>query len=339
MKQIRIGYVPLTDAAVLVAAAECGFAENRGLKLVLKRENSWATLRDKLALGHVDGAHLLAPLAIASAIGLGPGPRLPLSVPFVLNRNGNSVAVSMALWREMGEEALGLHEVRTALGRVGRARNSVGRPLRLATVFPYSTHTYLLRKLLDGSGLVPDRDVGFTVVPPPYSAQALMTGAVDAVCVGAPWASVAVEAGAARIVLLGPQILPEAPEKVLALPRGRLPDETVIRLVAALKEAAIWCAEPANRPELAALLGAPRHLNLDTSLILRALEGRLLLQQDGQVADEPAFLRMGGELHRPDPAIADWILGEMEAAGQIRIDENVKAAARALFEPHCFDCI
>ena len=87
LPELRIGYVPLTDAAVLVAAAERGFARRHGLSLVLQREASWATLRDKLALGHLDGAHLLAPLAVAMTLGIGPGPRLPLSVPFVLPRS------------------------------------------------------------------------------------------------------------------------------------------------------------------------------------------------------------------------------------------------------------
>ena len=335
MRQLRIGYLPLTDAAVLVAAAERGFAARHGLELDLARENSWATLRDKLALGHFDGAHLLAPLAVAMSIGVGPGPTLPLTVPFVLNRNGNAVAVSMTIWREMGEP----DDIRAGLGGLGRARMQEGRALRLATVFPYSTHTYLLRRLVGEGGLNPDRDVVLTVVPPSYAAHALIEGTVDGICVGAPWPSVAVEAGAARIVALGPQIMPDAPEKVLALPRDRLPDEVVRALVAALKEAATWCARAENRPELAALLSEPRHLGQEATTILRALEGRLLLQRGGPILSEPAYLLLGGATHRPDPAIGDWVLDEMEVANQVRPDSAMRTLARAVFEPSRFDCI
>ena len=332
MSEIRIGYLPLTDAAILVVAAERGFAERRGLTITLAREASWATLRDRLALGHVDAAHLLAPLAVATTLGLGPGPRLDLTVPFVLNLNGNAITVSSALWREMGEPAGGLAEVQAAFGRVARERAAAGRPPTLATVFPYSTHTYLLRRFLAGAGLDPDADVALTVIPPPYQAQALAEGTVDGFCVGAPWNSVAVFAGAGRIAALGTDLVAKAPEKVLAMPAGRLPDETVTTLVAALTEAAEWCAEPANRTELAALLAEPRHLGFEASVIERTLGGRLMLGPKGPVSDEPTYLRLGGDIHRPEPWIADWILAEMEASGQAAPDDAMRRAARAMFE-------
>lgn len=71
MRRLRIGYVPLTDAAVLIAAATHGFAESDGLVLELVREVSWANIRDKLILGHFDATHILAPFAVATSLGLG----------------------------------------------------------------------------------------------------------------------------------------------------------------------------------------------------------------------------------------------------------------------------
>ncbi|MFD0936884.1 ABC transporter substrate-binding protein, partial [Methylobacterium trifolii] len=64
--RLHLGYVPLCDAAPLIAAHEMGFARAEGLELDLSPEPSWATLRDRLALGHLDAAHMLAPLALAS---------------------------------------------------------------------------------------------------------------------------------------------------------------------------------------------------------------------------------------------------------------------------------
>ena len=332
MSEIRIAYVPLTDAAVLVAAAECGFAERRGLTITLAREASWATLRDRLALGHVDAAHVLAPLAVAMTLGLGPGPRLVLEVPFVLNLNGNAITVSTALWHEMGEPAGGLAGVQAAFVRVARDRAAAGRPLTLATTFPYSTHTYLLRRFFAGAGLDPVSDIALTVIPPPYQARALAEGTVDGFCVGSPWNSVAVFAGAGRIAALGTDLVAEAPEKVLAVPAGRVPEETVATLVAALTEAADWCAQPANRTELAALLAEPRHLGFKASVIERTLSGRLMLGPEGPESDDPAYLRLGGGVHRPEYWIADWILAEMEASRQAAPDDAMRRAARAMFE-------
>lgn len=339
MTPLRIGYVPLTDAAVLVAAAERGFAKRHGLSITLEREPSWATLRDKLAIGHLDAAHMLAPLALAMSLGLGPGPRVPLVVPFVLSRNGNAITVSMALWREMGAPEGDLAAICAAFGRAGRERAASGRPLCLATVFPHSTHTHLLWRFLERSGLDPDRDVVTTVVPPPYAAKALMAGSVDGICVGAPWNSVAVAAGAGRIVALGPELIPDATEKVLAIVRGRMPDETVQALVAALKEAAAWCADEANQAVLADMLASPDRLGLDAGLILRSLQGRLVLEKGRGEIHEPAYLRLGEGVHRPDPEAAVSILHEMMRSGQVRPSPEAEAAVRAVFEPLSFDCI
>ncbi len=53
MKTIRIGFIPLVDAAIAIAAVECDFAEREGLKIELVREVSWANIRDKLAAGYL----------------------------------------------------------------------------------------------------------------------------------------------------------------------------------------------------------------------------------------------------------------------------------------------
>ncbi|HMB74551.1 MAG TPA: ABC transporter substrate-binding protein, partial [Gammaproteobacteria bacterium] len=60
------GFVPLVDAAPLIAAHEKGFAREAGLKLRLLRQSSWASLRDHLNLGHLDCGHTLGPLPIAT---------------------------------------------------------------------------------------------------------------------------------------------------------------------------------------------------------------------------------------------------------------------------------
>ena len=64
-KVLRLGFVPLTDSAPLVVAKERGFFEAEGLKVELSREVSWATIRDKVAVGALDGAHMLAPMVLA----------------------------------------------------------------------------------------------------------------------------------------------------------------------------------------------------------------------------------------------------------------------------------
>ena len=70
--QIVAGFMPLLDSAILVAAKEKGFAAAEAIDLVLVRETSWANIRDRMAVGHFQVAHVLAPMPIASNLGLTP---------------------------------------------------------------------------------------------------------------------------------------------------------------------------------------------------------------------------------------------------------------------------
>ena len=102
-RALRAGFMPLTDAAPLIVAARLGFARAEGVVIELERETSWATLRDRMAVRHLDVAHMLAPMPIADAIGLTPLP-IDVVVPMALGFGGNTITVSTALARELAEE-------------------------------------------------------------------------------------------------------------------------------------------------------------------------------------------------------------------------------------------
>src|SRR5215471_874741 len=95
-KPLCIGFIPLVDAAALIVAVDKGFAKAEGLNVTLTREVSWSNVRDKLNIGRFDAAHLLAPVAIASSLGLGHV-KLPIAAPFNLGLNGNAITVSPSL--------------------------------------------------------------------------------------------------------------------------------------------------------------------------------------------------------------------------------------------------
>jgi NitT/TauT family transport system ATP-binding protein len=97
---IRAGFIPLVDCAPLVAASRAGFAASEGLRIDLVRETSWASVRDRIAVRHIDIAHMLGPVPIAAALGLAPLP-VRLVVPIALGHGGNTVTVSRALYREL----------------------------------------------------------------------------------------------------------------------------------------------------------------------------------------------------------------------------------------------
>src|SRR4029453_16182949 len=101
---LRIGFIPLADAAALIVAVDKGFAAAEGLDVELVREVSWSNVRDKLNIGHFDAAHLLAPVAIASSLGLGHF-KIPIIAPFNLGINGSAITISPPLHRALKAEA------------------------------------------------------------------------------------------------------------------------------------------------------------------------------------------------------------------------------------------
>ncbi|TIS83344.1 MAG: ABC transporter substrate-binding protein, partial [Mesorhizobium sp.] len=98
--EITAGFMPLFDSAVLVAAGEMGFAAREGIELKLHRETSWANIRDRIAIGHFDVAHMLGPMPLACSLGLTPLASETI-VPFSLGLGGNCVTVSNAVWQGM----------------------------------------------------------------------------------------------------------------------------------------------------------------------------------------------------------------------------------------------
>ncbi|GJE55454.1 CmpA/NrtA family ABC transporter substrate-binding protein [Methylobacterium thuringiense] len=326
--RVDLGYVPLTDAAPVLAAAELGFARDEGIDLVLTPEPSWATLRDRLALGHLDAAHMLAPLALATRLGLS-GPRADLVAPMALNLNGNAITLSLPLWEAMAPETDDLDTVATAFARIARDRAGQGRPLTLATVHPFSCHSYQLRIFAERGGLDLAQAVRIVVVPPPQTVEAVASGEIDGVCVGAPWNSIAVAAGLGRIAALGCAIVPDCPEKVLAIHASQI--EALAPLVEAVQRAGIWCADPANVGELAELLSERGGLGPDTDLIRRSLTGHLVMDSAGRRHTDPDYLRLGADVHRPRPEHGLWLAEQMAASGQIADAAGIAAACHAFY--------
>jgi two-component system, oxyanion-binding sensor len=325
--RLQIGYVPLCDAAPVIMARELGFAREEGLDLDLSPEPSWATLRDRLALGHLDGAHMLAPLALASALGLS-GPPSDLVVPLPLSLNGNALTLSNALWEAMGEtERLGdWRGTARAFARLATARRQADRPVTLGIVHPFSCHAYQVRLFAKAGGLDP-ASLRLVVVPPQHAVEALSRGLVDGTCAGAPWNEVAVAAGIGKVAAQGFDLAPDAPEKVFAV-SGRL-DGATRPLVRAVARAGLWCADPAHREELVHRLARRLPVDPGATPVARAFERSAA--DDG--GDALGYLRLGAAAQAHEAARLDWLLDAMRAAGQLPADPAKDAAARAVYRP------
>jgi two-component system, oxyanion-binding sensor len=354
--KLKIGFIPLADAAALIVAVDKGFAADEGLDIELVREVSWSNIRDKLNIGVFDAAHLIAPVAIASTLGLGHV-RVPIVAPFGLGVNGNAITVSPALHAAMLEFADGsiLDPMVSArsLKRVIESRKARGvEPLTFGMTFPFSTHNYHIRFWMAAGGVDPDEDVRLVVLPPPYMVDSLVNGHVDGFCVGAPWNSVAVDLGVGIILHFVCEILTRATEKLLGV-RARWAEEnpdTVLRLVRAHRKAATFIEDETNHEEVAAILGAPNRIDVAsilavpnradvaTEVISRTLSGRLKVSSDGTVRTSDRYLMVGRrDAARPDPVQMAWLYAQMVRWGQAPLSAEHLALAKSVVRPDIYD--
>ena len=341
---IHIGFIPLVDAAALIVAVDKGYTAAEGLDVTLVREVSWSNVRDKLNIGLFDAAHLLAPVAIASSLGLGHV-RVPIVAPFNLGLNGNAITVSPALHAAiMGQidgDRFDPMATALALARVVAARRQSGaEPLTFGMTFPFSTHNYQLRFWMAAGGVDPDEDVRLVVLPPPYMVDSLRNGHVDAFCVGAPWNSIAVDLGIGHILHFVSDILISAVEKVLAVRQdwSEKNPEILTALVRAHIRAAEFIEQPQNRTEAARILAQPERIGVDADVIQRTLDGRLKIAPDGAIRESSRYLLVGREgAARPDPAQAAWLYAQMIRWGQASYNPDALKAATAVFRPDLYD--
>ena len=343
---LRIGFIPLCDAAALLIAVDKGFCREAGLNVELVREVSWSNVRDKLNIGLFDSAHLLTPVAIASSLGLGHV-KVPIIAPFNLGINGNAITVSPDLHAALKAAAEGdiadpMVSAR-ALARVVAERKRKGRePVTFGMTFPFSTHNYHLRFWMAAGGVDPDEDVRLVVLPPPYMVESLANKHVEGFCVGAPWNSVAVDLGIGFILHFVSDILASAAEKVLAVRNTWAQEhpDTLAALVRAHGRAADYVEDAANRDEVCALLARPHRIGVAPEVVRRSLDGRLKVSPDGTVRASERYLRIGrAGAARPDPVYAAWLYGQMVRWRQAEFSPERLAAAQAVFRPDLYDTI
>ncbi len=344
LSHVRLGFIPLTDCAALVVAQERGLFRRHGLTVRLCREPSWANIRDKVDSGALDGAHMLAPMALAAGQGM-PGAGIgPVVTAFSLGLNGNAITVSRALHQRMLEADPHAMAERPctarALKAVIEADRHAGRPvLTFATVFSFSAHNDQLRYWLSAAGIDPDCDVRLMVIPPPQMTDHLEAGLIDGFCVGEPWNSQAVARGIGCILISGYELWNNAPEKVLGVTRAwaEAHPNTHRALILGLLEAAQWLDEPGHRAEAADLLAQEAYVNVPAELIRRSMTGQMIHvpgEAPRALPDFHVFFRYAANF--PWISHGLWFLTQMVRWGRLEPPADWQRAAAQVYRPDLF---
>lgn len=319
-RPLRIGFLPLLDAAPLVAAQELGFFAKQGLRVTLVREPGWATLRDKIIYGELEAAHALAGLLWSTQIGLDCVATDVLTA-CVLNLHGNAITLSRALWDA------GVRDNAAFKAEVRRRRGE--RRVTLGVVLQCSSHNVFLRSWLRSAGVDPQRDVRIVVLPPAQMFRNLAAGTIDGYCVGEPWNTLAVQQGAGWCPAVSASFMPGHVEKVLMV-RTEFAAQRAAEhaaLVAGLHAAAEWCDRRANRGALARMLAERRFLNVDESVLRPALLGGFDTGAGEKLPADDFLIFSAGDAGAPTLARGRSVQRDLAAAGLLppTLDERLPA--------------
>jgi len=331
---LTLGYMPLTDSLPLLAAAQLGFFRDQGLDVTLQGEGSWANIRDKVIVGQFDGAHMLAPMVMASTLGLG-GLNKPLIAPYSLNLGGNGMTLSASLYRELESTTRGRPGPASLKQLIEQRKLEKQPPLVLAVVFPYSSHNLLLRYWLASAGIDPDRDVTTVVLPPSQMVDHLRLGHIHGFFAGEPWNAVATADGIGCCVATGRDIWQNAPNKVLGVTEdwARTNPDTLDALLRALYRAGAWL--DGNRAQAVSLLA--EYLPVDRRALAPALLGHTGYRPDSGDAPEPDLLVFHRYLANfPWVSHGYWFLNQMARWGWLPGDQDLSAVAAACYRPDLY---
>lgn len=323
-KEVRVGFIPLTDCASVVMAAEMGFDKKYGIKIVPTKEASWASVRDKLVNGEIDAAHVLYGLVYGVQMGIG-GPKKDMNVLMGLNHNGQAITLANKLKEQGVTDGAGLKKL-----IAGRA---AGTPeLTFAQTFPTGTHAMWLYYWLAAHDINPMKDVKVITVPPPQMVANMRVGNMDGFCVGEPWNNRAIMDKIGFTAVTSQDIWVDHPEKVLGTSAewaAKYPN-TARALSAAILEAGRWIdASLVNRRKTAETIAQKSYVNTDMDVILERMLGRYA-NGLGKSWDEKNYMKFYSDGAVNFPYLSDgmWFMTQHRRWGLLKDDPDYLAVAK-----------
>ena len=323
-KEIRVGFIPLTDCASVVMAAVKKFDEKYGIKIILSKESSWASVRDKLVSGELDAAHVLYGLVYGLQLGVS-GPQHDMAMLMTLNNNGQAITLSNQLKEAGVSDAASLKKTID-----GSAKGTY----TFAQTFPTGTHAMWLYYWLANAGIHPFNDVRNVVVPPPQMVMNMKIGNMSGYCVGEPWNQRAILDGIGFTAATTQEIWPDHPEKILGTTSAWVAahPNTARALTAAVLEASRWIdTSDANRIETAKSIAGRAYVNTSPETI----QGRMLGDYDnglGKKWKDAHGMRFfnDGAVNYPYLSDGMWFLTQHKRWGLIEADPDYLAVAKKI---------
>jgi nitrate/nitrite transport system substrate-binding protein len=320
-KEVKIGFIPLTDCSSVVIASAMKFDEKYGVKITPSKEASWAAVRDKLVNGELDAAHVLWGLIYGVQMGLG-GPKKDMSILMNLNHNGQAMTLSRKLYDKGVKDATGL----AALIAKDKGEYT------FAQTFPTGTHAMWLYYWLAAYGVHPFQDVKTITVPPPQMVANMRVGNMDGYCVGEPWPFRAVVDKIGFTAETTQGIWKDHPEKALGTTAEfvqKYPN-TARAMTAAIIDAGRWIdSSLSNRQKTADIVSDRSYVNTDKDVIVARMLGRYD-NGIGKTWDDPNHMKFFNDGYVNFPYLSDgmWFMTQHRRWGLLKEDPDYLAVAK-----------
>ena len=310
-KEVKIGFIPLTDCASVVMASVLGFDKKYGVTIIPTKEASWAGVRDKLVNGELDFAHVLYGLVYGVHLGTA-GPKKDMAVLMSLNNNGQAITLSKALADKGAVDGPSLAKL--------MAKEK--REYTFAGTFPTGTHAMWMHYWLAAAGINPLSGAKLITVPPPQMVANMRVGNMDGFCVGEPWNHRAIMDGIGITANTTQDIWKDHPEKVLGTSAEfvkKNPNTTRAVMMAVL-EASQWIdASLSNKMKMAETVAGKAYVNTSVDAINQRILGRYQ-NGLGKTWDDPNHMKFYNDGLVNFPYLSDgmWFLTQHKRWGILK---------------------
>jgi nitrate/nitrite transport system substrate-binding protein len=327
-KEVKIGFIPLTDCASVVIASVMKFDEKYGIKIIPSKEASWASVRDKLVNGELDASHVLYGLIYGVQLGIG-GPKKDMAVLMNLNHNGQAITLSNQLKDKGVTDGASLKKL----------VDSEKRDYTFAQTFPTGTHAMWLYYWLASNGIHPLNDVKSIVVPPPQMVANMRVGNMDGFCVGEPWGNRAIYDKIGFTAVTTQDIWKDHPEKTLGTTAEfvqKYPN-TARAMTMAILEASKFIDVMSNRRKVAEIIADKSYVNCPVDVIDQRLEGKYE-NGLGKKWDDPNYMKFYNEGTVNFPYLSDgmWFLTQHRRWGLLKEEPDYLAIAKKVNQVDLF---
>ena len=320
-KEVKIGFIPLTDCSSVVMASVMEFDKKYGIKITPSKEASWAAVRDKLVNGELDASHVLYGLIYGVQMGLG-GPKKDMAILMNLNHNGQAFTLSRKLYDK------GVKDGNTLAALIAKEKGEY----TFAQTFPTGTHAMWIYYWLAAHGIHPFNDVKTITVPPPQMVANMRVGNMDGYCVGEPWPYRAIVDKIGFTANTTQDLWKDHPEKVLGTTAEfveKYPN-TARAMTAAVMDAGRWIdASLSNRQKTAEVVADKSYVNTDKEVIVARMLGRYD-NGIGKTWDDPNYMKFYNDGYVTFPFLSDgmWFMTQHRRWGLLKVDVDYLAVAK-----------